>query len=240
MNENIKVKNMKSNYKNSGNFHKVKDMDKKFESSYTPDDVDNPTQKKSKANHAYGNLKVELIKEDPQFSAWENQFQSFLAEEISISTTHNTGHQPDNGMGTPAPEDSVNISARGEDAKELMHLLKNAGMLGGGDDSDEEHKGHDIELDAPADGHATVSLGSDDDYEQEQGEEEHGHGDGYGTLQVIHPTDSGEKFSDDDRPASQGDMMQDLLAKLTGIGAPDMSDDSDDEEDSEEEDVDRR
>ena len=235
MNENVKVKNMKSNYKNSGNFHKVKDMDKKFESSYTPDDVDNPTQKKSKANHAYGNLKVTLIKEDPQFSAWENQFQSFLAEEISISTTHNTGHKSDNGSGMniPAPEDTVNISARGEDAKELMKLLQNAGMLGG---SDSEEQGHDIELDSPAGDTATISLGGDDDYEQEQDEEEHGHGDGYGTLQVIHPSDSGEMFAGDDKPASSGDMMKDLLDKLTGIGAPDMSDDSDDE-DSEEDDT---
>ena len=230
MNENIKVDRMKGQYKNSGNFHKVKDLDKTFESSFTPHDADNPTQKSSKANKAYGNLKVELIKEDPQYSAWENQFQSFLAEEISISTTHNTGHQSDNGMNTPAPEDTVNINARGEDAKELMKLLQNAGMLAGGE-SHEEPKGHDIELDTPVDGHATVSLGSDDDYEQEHGEEEHGHGDGYGTLQVIHPTASA---STDEKPASHGDMMQDLLAKLTGIGAPDMSDDSDDEEDSEE------
>ena len=61
----------------------------------------------------------EVLENDPVCEAWEKQFNAYLTEGVTITTS--TGQQ-----GLP---DNVSISASGEDASELLSILNNSGML---------------------------------------------------------------------------------------------------------------
>ena len=61
----------------------------------------------------------EVLEDDPMFESWEKQFNAYLTEGVTITTS--TGQQ-----GLP---DNVSISASGEDASELLSILNNSGML---------------------------------------------------------------------------------------------------------------
>lgn len=60
------------------------------------------------------------------FESWDSQLQSLLQEGLTVTTS--TG-------GPMGQEDSVSVSASGEDAKSMMELLRNAGIGHGGADA---------------------------------------------------------------------------------------------------------
>ena len=99
----------------------IASLKKKVKESAKPDflDIDKDGNKKESMKKASADKKKK-VKESVEFSAWERQLESLINEDFTVNTTKSS--RPESN--------SVNVSATGAEADELLAIIQRAGLTG--------------------------------------------------------------------------------------------------------------